>query len=79
MIHVDGDFALAARFVRDAKGVADLDLVVELASDAEEGAEYSVLLFPPAQMVVQDAREGQRAQHDGGDGPRRRQGRRRER
>ena len=79
VIHVDGDFSLATGFVGNAERIPDLDLVVYFAAHAEESAEDSVLLFSAAQVVVEDAREGQRAQHDGGDGPRRREGRRRQR
>jgi hypothetical protein len=44
--------------VRDGIAIADLDFGAIFAAGAEEGADYALLVFGPAERVVEDREDG---------------------
>ena len=64
VVHVDGDLPAALGRVGNTEAGPDLDLVVEIATDAEQGSKDAVLVLPASEVVVQDARERERRDDD---------------
>lgn len=60
VVHVDCDLAFAMCLVRDTESVSDLDRVVEIRTNSQEGTKHAILTVGATEVVVQDGSEGHR-------------------